>query len=226
MNCRMAPGRPTRPLLHEQRMWHFADVDLPTSDALALDLRVAFQAQIRIAFDEHLAIDRSVWVMTHSAAFAHRFVLEHKRPCLFAMTLCAGLIQTRHRQAPCPFENVAAMRIMALHAVHTIFEHRMVLRQIEFGVRLQMALEACFWRFTGVDDELAASAASRHVKAAGAMTGLAAGAPGRRTLFKVDSCVRAGREGANVIRMAVVTGTVTHKRCSGDFRSGDTRSRQ
>jgi hypothetical protein len=207
-------------------MRYFADVDLPPSDTLALDLRVAFQAQIRIALDEHLAIDRSVWVVTHGAAFAHCFVLEHKRPCLFAMTLRAGLIQARHRQAPCPFENVAAMRIVALHTVHSIFEHRMVLRQIEFSARLQMALEACLWRFTRVDDELAASAASRHVKAAGAMTGFATGASGRRTLFKVDSCVRAGREGTNVIRVAVVAGTIAHKGCPGDFRSGESRSRQ
>lgn len=226
MNCRVAPGRPTRPLLQEQRMWHFPYVDLPTSDTLALHLSVAFQAQIRIALDEHLAIDRSVWVVTHGAAFAHCFVLEHKRPCLFAMTLRASLVQAGHRQAPCPFENVAAMRIVALHTVHSIFEHWMVLRQLEFGMRLQMALEARVWRFTRVDDELSASAASRHVKAAGAMTRFATGAARRRTLFKVDSRVRAGRECTNVIRVTVVTGTIADEGCARDFRSVDSRSRQ
>src|SRR5262252_6469304 len=112
MDCGMAPGRPTRPLLQEGRMRYFADVNFPTGDALALDLRVAFQTQVRIALDEHLSINRPVWVVAHRAAFAHCFVFEYKWTRLLAMTLCAGLVQARHREAPCPFENVAAMRIM------------------------------------------------------------------------------------------------------------------
>jgi len=226
MDCRVAPGRPTGPLLQERRMRYFADVDFSTSDALALDLRVTFQAQVRIALDEHLAINRAVWVVAHRATFTHRFVLEHKWTRLLAMTLCAGLVQARHGQTPCPFENVSAMRIMALHAVHSIFQHRMVLRQFEFSVRLQMTLETGFRRFPGIDDKLAASAASGHVETARTMTGLAAGASRRRTLFEVDSRMRAGCECPNVVRMTVVTGAITHKRSSRDFRGYDSRSRQ
>jgi hypothetical protein len=207
-------------------MRNFANVDFSTSDALALDLRVAFQAQVRIALDEHLAINRPVRVVAHRATFTHRFVFEHKWPRLLAMTLRAGLVQARHRQAPCPFENVAAMRIMALHAVHSIFQHRMVLRQFEFSVRLQMTLKTGIRRFPGIDDELAASAAGGHVETSRAMTGFAAGASRRRTLFEVDSRMRAGCECPNIIRMTVVTGTIAHKRRSRDFRSVDSRSRQ
>ena len=61
-------------------------------------LRVTTQTKIRIRLRQHLAVDRAVGVVARGATFAHRFMLEYERPRLFPMTLCAALIQSRHRQ--------------------------------------------------------------------------------------------------------------------------------
>ena len=51
------------------------DADLP---ALHL-LEMTFQAEVRVARDEHLGVDRTVRAVTGGATFVHRFVLENVR---------------------------------------------------------------------------------------------------------------------------------------------------
>ena len=54
------------------------DADLP---ALHL-LEMAFQAQVGVARDEHLGVDRPMRAVTGGATFVHRFVLENVRSSL------------------------------------------------------------------------------------------------------------------------------------------------
>jgi hypothetical protein len=68
-------------------------------------------------------------------------MLEDEWPGLFAMTLRAGLVRPTKQQTASRFKNVAAVRIVALHAIHPSFRYRMVLRQTELGMSLQMAGE-------------------------------------------------------------------------------------
>jgi len=67
-------------------------------------------------------------------------MLEHNWPRVIPMTLRAGLIQPRHCQAACRFENIPSVWIMALNAIHPAFHHRMMLRHSKFHLRLQMTL--------------------------------------------------------------------------------------
>ena len=68
-------------------------------------------------------------------------MLEDKWPGLVAMALRATFVLPRHGQPARRFHDVAAVRIMALHAVHVPFDNRMMLRQIKFGVDVEMTLK-------------------------------------------------------------------------------------
>src|ERR1017187_2355546 len=111
-------------------------------------------------------------VVAGGAAFAHGFMLEHVRSCLFAMALRAVLVHATNLHF-FRFENVFAVRIVTGCATHPPFLDRMVKLQAELGILVQMALEAGFGAFAGVDDQLAV-AAGIHVQTAGSMATLAA----------------------------------------------------
>src|SRR5947209_7813296 len=106
-----------------------------------LHLCMTFQAKIRITLDQQLPIHRTMWVVTDSAAFPQCLMFENKWPGLFTMTLSTTLVESCHRQTAARFENVAPVRIMTLDAIHPPFNDRMMLRQIEFSMGLQMALK-------------------------------------------------------------------------------------
>src|SRR6266404_9732672 len=97
MDGRMATGGPASALAQKSCMVRSADVyqaRLPM-----LDLGVAAEAEIWVARRKQLAVHRAVRVMTDGATFAQGLMFEHKRPSLFAMTLGAAFIETRHGQA-------------------------------------------------------------------------------------------------------------------------------
>lgn len=144
-------------------------------------MRVAAQAKIRIILNKHFAIDRAVRIVANGAAFAHRFVLEHKRPRLVLMTLRAIFVQPRHRESARVFENIAAVRVVALNAIHRAFDHGMMLRQGEIGVNLDVALKTGRGIFSGIDDEFCV--AGFGVPAAGTVTGFAADIQGADVLL-------------------------------------------
>jgi hypothetical protein len=129
MHRRVATGGPACPLAQQQRVIGVSNENLP--GRLVLYLRVAFQAEVRIALGEHLPIYRTMRLMTGRATLPQRFMLEHKRPGLLAMATAAIFIQARHRRPTGRFENVPAMRIVTLHTIHPPFEHGMPLRQME-----------------------------------------------------------------------------------------------
>ena len=143
------------------------DINFPATGLL--NLRVAFETQVWVALDQHFPVHRAVWSVTDRAAFAESFMLENKRSCLFPMTLSAILIEAGHGQSARGLEDVRAVRIMALDAIHAVFNYRMMLRKVEFGMCLQMAIETCRRVFARVYDELATPAPGGDMFAAGAV---------------------------------------------------------
>ena len=200
-----------------------ADVDFT---ALAvLGLGVAFEAEIGIALDEQLAIHRPVRVVANGATFAQSFVFENKWARLFAVTGGAILVQPRHGQSAGRLEDVSAMRVMTLDAIHAAFNDWVMLRQIEFSMGLQMTLETGRRIFSRVDDEFAASAAGLEVFAAGAVAGFAPGLSGEPRLSNVHSGVRTGGKHPGDVGVAIKAGFIADVSCARDFRRGDDGAR-
>lgn len=133
------------------------------NDAIChLGLRMTFEAQVGVALDQHLGIDGSVGIVADRATFTQRGVFENERPGLFAVTLGAIFIESRHGKAAGGFHNVHAMGIVALDAVHLAFDHGMMLRQVEFGAGFLVALETSFGLLAGINDEFFQAAAPGH----------------------------------------------------------------
>jgi len=162
----MAAGAPTGALAQKLGVRLKSDIDLALG---TLHLRMAFETKVRITLDQQLPIHRAMRVVTDGAAFPQRFMFKNKWPGLFAMTLGATLVEPRHGQAARPFENVAPVRIMTVHAIHPPLDDRMMLRQAEFGMGLKMALKTGGRIFSGIDNELAAPAPGLNVFAARTM---------------------------------------------------------
>jgi hypothetical protein len=130
-------------------------------------LRVAFQAQVIVPLDQHFGVNRTVRVMANDAALPQRLMFIDERLGLLAMTRSARLVEPRHGQAAPWFADVQTVRIVALDAIHFVFEHRMMLGQIELGVRLQMTIKTRRRIFAGIHDVFAASPTGGDVQAAG-----------------------------------------------------------
>jgi hypothetical protein len=90
VHCGVAPGCPTRSLPDVRAVRCQTNVNFPSGRML--NLGMAFETEIRIALDEHLAIYRAMGDMADCAAFAQRLMLEDERPRLFAVALRAILI--------------------------------------------------------------------------------------------------------------------------------------
>ena len=129
-----------------------------------LVLRMASQAKVRVALDKHFAVDRAMWVVTRGTTLAHGFVLEHSwmlkcdRARLLAMTLGAAFVAPRHRQSAGGFENVVAMRVVALNTIHFALNHGMMLGQIKFSLDFEVALKTRRRVFAGINDEFVLAA--------------------------------------------------------------------
>jgi hypothetical protein len=180
-------------------------------------LGVAAEAKVRIGIHQQLAAYRAVGCMANRASFAHRLMFEGDGSRLFAMALGAGFIQPRHGQATAALVNVTAVRVMTLDAVHAALDNRMMLRQIELSVSIQMAPEARRRVLARIDDELAFSASRRNVEAARTMarfaTALALG------LRAGDMQPRMGArwKSAADVRVAIVACTVSRVARAGDI---------
>jgi len=155
MHRRMAAGAPTGALAQKLGMRLKSDVNLTLG---ALNLRVTFQTKVRITLDQQLPIHRTMRVVTDRAAFPQCFMLKNEWAGLFPVTLGATLVEACHREASRRFQNVAAVRVMTRHAIHSPLDHWMMLRQVELSMRLKMALKTSGRIFSGIDDELAAPA--------------------------------------------------------------------
>ena len=168
MHRRVTTRRPATALAQEPGVLDFANVN-PAPAARGLRLGMAFEAEICITLGEQLAVDRTVRLMADDAAFAQGFVLEGKRPRLLLMTPGAGFIHPGHRQGALGFENVSAVRIVALDTVHALLDHWMMIRQFKIGVRRDVTLQTRRRVAAGIQNELPRPTRC-HVQAAGPMT--------------------------------------------------------
>ena len=181
---------------------------------------MAAQAKIGIIFDEHLLVNGAMRVVADDAALTHRFMLEHKRTGLRFMALSAALVLLRHGQAAFRFKNVASVRVVAIHTTHVAFDDGMMLRQVEFGLHVNMALEAGIGIFTRIDDELS-RATGADMFAAWPVTGFTTAFAGHGGIFDVKPGMRARGEFSDDVRMAIRTRFIADVMRAGNLKRGD-----
>ncbi len=159
-----------------------------------------------------------MWIVTNGAALAHRFMLENKRAGLFAMTRRATFIQSRHRQAAGGFENVAAVRIMALRTIDPVLDNGMMMRQIEFSARFKMTLKTSGGVLARIVDEHAAAAAGLNVSAARTVARFTAGSA--RELCGLQMHARMGAAGKlpGNVRVTLGAGFIAGIGCARNLR--------
>jgi len=235
MHGGVTSGAPTGPAAQECRVRSFTDENLA---AKRRHLCVTFQAQVVVALHQHLVRDRPVRLMADDATFAQRLMLENHRARLLAMAFGATFVQARHacrrpdaeRCAMRRFHDVRAVRIMALHAIHSPFQHGMMLRQFELRMNLHMTGKTRLRIAPGVHNQ-PASAAGLYVQAPRAMARFASGGIRVRRAFDMQAYVRARRKHASELAMAINACFVADECCSFDLwrpyhtlRNGGTRS--
>lgn len=96
------------------------------------------------------------------------------------------------------------MRVVALDTVHVLLDHGMVIRELEFGVSRQMAVETRRRITARIVDELP-SAACRDVPAPGPVAGFATGIAAARHVAQMNPCVRACHERPDVVGVTIQT---------------------
>ena len=212
----MAARRPAGAHADQTRVINDADIHLSPSHAWALNLRMAFKAEIQVALDQQFGVDAPVWVVAGRASLAHGRVLKDKGPGLLPMALGARFIPACHRQATGRFEDVVAMGIVTLRAVHLFLQDRVVLGEVKFRLFLAMAFETGGGVFARIDDEFASPATARHMQARGSVARFAARLPERADVFELDSGVGAGRKDTGNAFMALDTTLVADERRAWD----------
>ena len=120
--------------------------------------------------------------MARNTTFANRVMLENKRSTLGSMALQAGLVSRQESEpaatnrllkiGAAAFDRIPLVRVVAIDAAHLVFEHRMMMWQLELRPDLQVTLETGVGRFQRVND-VAAAATGLDVFAAGSVTRLA-----------------------------------------------------
>jgi hypothetical protein len=88
----------------------------------------------------------------------------------------------------------------------------MMLRQVEFGMSLEMTLKASRCVFAGIEDEFPAATADSDVFAAGAVAGFAAVLVLPGQTVESHACVRAGEKGARIVGVTLEAGAIAGER--------------
>lgn len=221
MHSRVTTGAETRSLPQVAAVVFKPDENFSPVRIRARHLRVALETEIGVALDEHLGVDGAVRIVADDAAFAQCRMIEHVKPRLLAMALRATFVEPRHRESAGGLHDVRAVRVVALDAIHLTFDDRMMMRQIEFGVRLQVALETGGSVLAGIENEFPAPTTSLNVKARCAVTRFATSLSLQLRVFKMQPRVRAGGESPRDVRVAVETNFVADERGSGNLRRRD-----
>lgn len=190
-----------------------------------LYLGVATQAQICVALQEHLLVDRAMRIVANRAALAEGFVFEDKWPGLVPMTLRTAFVLPGHGQPAFRLQNVPAMRIVALDTIHVPFDDRMMLRQVEFGLDIHVTLETGRRVVSGVDDKVRV-ASGFDVFAARTVTGFAPGFTDHGSPFKMNPRVGAHGKFPGDLLVAVQAGFVADIMRAGDFQGHDDLGRR
>ena len=158
-------------------MVNVADIHLPRATLGPWTCAWHLRQRFEITLDQQLGVDAPMRAVADRAALPHRRMLKDKGPGLLPVALRAGFTPTRHGQPAGRFEDVAAMRVMALHAIHLFLRHRVVLGKLELRLFLAVALVTSRRVFAGIDDEFASPATARHMQARGSVARLATRLP-------------------------------------------------
>ena len=135
-------------------------------------LEMAFETQIGVARDQHLVVDGAVRVMTGRAAFAHRFMFEHKWPALRGVALAAG-VMLGQQSRPAATDGRTFVGIVTIAAAHFPIQHRVAVGQLKLAFLVQVTLKTDVGRPFGIENGVM-GAAALIVNAAGAVTRFAA----------------------------------------------------
>jgi len=106
---------------------------------------------------------------------------------------------------------------MALCAVHSALGQRMMLRQIEFCMRLQVAFEASGWVLTWINNELPPAPAGLNVFASRSVTGFASGSVRKFSVPEIQPAMRARWKTSRDVGVAGVAGCISNIRSSRHF---------
>ncbi len=158
-----------------------------------------------------------MWLVTNSAAFAHRAVLENYRTTLLGMTTGARFVHPGHRQSASGFQDITAMRIMAFHAIHLVLRDRVMLREMELRLGGPMAFKTGRRIFAGVENGFASAAAARYMQATRPVARLATGLTQTICVLQMNPGMRAGGKQPHDIGMAFHTALVAYE---GGSRNG------
>ena len=149
-------------------------------------------------------------------------MFKHHGPGLLAVALGATFVLAGHGQATLGFEDVAAVRIVALHAIHPSFDNRMMLRQMKLAFNVQVTLETGSRILPGIDDE-SGLAAGLDVFAAGAVAGFATRSARQGVPARISARMWTGREGGDNGGMAVHARLVPHQMGAGNGEGDNDR---
>ncbi len=202
-------------------MVHTTDEKMPdAAGGRSLILRMTAEAEIGVAYHQHLGVDGAVDIMADRASFPQSLVFENERPGLGLMALGAGFVQARHGETMRRFHDALAVRIVALHTIHFAFDDGMMLREMKFRVDFDVALEAGFRVLARIDDELSPAAAGRDVFAGRAVAGFAALHTCHLRVIYSQSRVRAGRKDVTDGRVAIEADLVANISRALNLRRG------
>jgi hypothetical protein len=202
------------------------DIELAASDTLSRRLGMTFQAEIGVSLHEQFGIDRTMRLVTNSAALAHRAMLEDHWSALLGVATGAGLVYAGHRQPAGGFEDITAMRVVTLHAIHFVLRDRVMLREAELRLGGAMALKTRRRILSGVENEFAPAPAARHVQAARPVTRFAPGLTQTPCVCQVNPGMGTGGKHPHDIGVAIHAALITHERGSRNrWRSGQYRRR-
>lgn len=136
----------------------------------SLVLCMAAEAQVGVRLRKQLAVDGAVRVMAGGAPLPHGFVFERDRTCLFPMTLGTTLILPRHCQSAGRFEDIHAVRVMALDTIHPVLNDRVMMGELKLHVRLKVTGKTSCRVAPGIVNVFTAPTTCCDVQAARAMT--------------------------------------------------------
>ena len=140
------------------------------------------------------------------------------------MALRARFIQPRNAEPARSLHDVKPVRVVALRAIHVPFQQRMMLRQTEFRVRLQVTIET---RRRIAPRIYNVPSPRGDVQTPRPVARFATGVTGARYRPKMQTGMRAPWKGADVIRVTIVADLVADEHCPFDlWRRDDTPLRR
>jgi hypothetical protein len=119
--------------------------------------KMAPQAEVVVAGDQHFLVHRAVGVMADGATLDHGVVLEEEWTLLSRMAFGARLVLIL-QVGPGIHDDVALVRVVTVAARDVAGEHLVGVRQAELAALVEMALKAGLRGGAGIDDRAAGTA--------------------------------------------------------------------